>query len=99
MRTKEQDTPASAETTDRARQREAIARAVLSALGEPAGLRGVDVRLLWDNRYRANVLVGADAASVTIPHSYYLQADAAGVILTSNPALTRLYGVEGGKVG
>jgi hypothetical protein len=88
-----------AEIADRARLREAIARAVLRALGQPEGLRGVDVRFLWDNRYRVNVLIGGDATTVKIAHSYYLQTDSEGGILTATPALTRKYGVEGGGAG
>jgi hypothetical protein len=102
MPTKEQATPEApaAEKADWARQRgTVIAREILRVLGLPAGLRGVDVRPLWDNHYRANVLVGGDATSVTIAHSYFLQADGEGVILASTPALTRVYGAEGGNPG
>jgi hypothetical protein len=99
MPAKKQETAAApiAEIADKARLRAAIARAILQSLGEPAGLREVDVRLLWDNRYRANVLVGADAATVRIAHSYYLEADTEGSILSSTPAIKREYGVEGGE--
>jgi hypothetical protein len=73
-------------------QREAlIGKQVLRALGQPGDLRRVEVRRLWDGHYRANVLVGPDAASARIAHSYFLATDDAGNILTSTPEVTRLY--------
>ena len=72
---------------------------MLRALGEPAGLRGVDVRPLWANCFRANVLVGPDATSIRIAHSYFLETDGAGVVLSATPRLARIYGTEGGTPG
>jgi hypothetical protein len=68
----------------------AIRGQVLRALGRPAGLFRVEVRRLWENHYRVNVFVGPDAASVTIPHSYFVVADAAGTVTASTPALRRV---------
>ncbi len=102
MATREKETleAPTGEEPSGARQRgAAIASAVLRLLGQPAGLRGVDVRPLWDNHYRANVLIGPDAASIKIAHSFFLEADREGVILKSTPALTRVYGAEGGNPG
>lgn len=102
MATREKETPEAplAEEMGQARERgAAIAGAVLRLLGHPAGLRGVDVRPLWDNHYRANVLIGPDPTSIKIAHSFFLKADKQGVILNSTPALTRVYGVEGGTPG
>jgi hypothetical protein len=100
MATREKSEAPAAEDTGRGRERgAAIAGAVLRLLGHPAGLRGVDVRPLWDNHYRANVLIGPDPTSIKIAHSFFLEADREGVILKSTPALTREYGVEGGSPG
>jgi hypothetical protein len=65
---------------------------VLRLLGEPAGLHAVQVRGLWQGHYRVNVLVGPDAASAKIAHSYFLVADPEGAILASTPEITRRYG-------
>jgi hypothetical protein len=37
------------------------------------------------------VVVGPDAVSARIAHSYFLVADGAGNVLASTPRLTRLY--------
>ena len=68
-----------------------IRRQVLQALGEPAGLRGVHVKPLWENHYRANVVVGRDVTTAAVAHSYFLVADAAGTIVTATPPITRQY--------
>jgi hypothetical protein len=68
-----------------------IGRQVLQALGEPVGLRGVQVKWLWENRYRANVVVGRDITNAAVAHSYFLVADGTGTIITATPALTRRY--------
>jgi hypothetical protein len=63
---------------------------VMQVLGRPPGLHRTQVRLLWDDHYRVNVFVG-DAASAKVAHSYFLKADGNGKILTSTPAIARLY--------
>ena len=68
-----------------------IGKQVLHALGEPRNLLKVQVRPLWDGNYRVNVLVGADAACATIPHSYFVVADGDGKILAATPKLHRHY--------
>ena len=68
-----------------------IRQQVLRALGEPADFRDVAVRHLWEDFYRVNVVVGADAAAVTIPHSYFVATDTDGQILTSTPMISRRY--------
>jgi hypothetical protein len=69
----------------------AIGSHVLRALGEPDELRGVQVRPLWPDHYRVNVLVGADAASVRVAHSFFLVADGDGNVLRVAPEITRQY--------
>lgn len=64
---------------------------VLSVLGRPADLHCVQVRCIWGPHYRVNVFVGQDAASFRVAHSYFLKADSNGKILTSSPALTKVY--------
>ena len=62
-----------------------IARQVTHALGQPDRLHRINVRRLWKNHYRANVLVGPDATSMTIANSFVLVTDDAGYILESAP--------------
>ena len=74
------------------RQRKAVIRKqVIDALGQPHDLYGVQVRYLWEDHYRLNVLVGVDAASAKVAHSYFLLADSDGNILASTPKITRQY--------
>jgi hypothetical protein len=68
-----------------------VAENVMHDLGEPAGLHRVHARQLWGHYYRVNVFVGADAASSLVAHSYFVAADGNGKVLTSTPAITRLY--------
>lgn len=69
----------------------AVRGSVLSGLGRPPGPHRVQVRRVWGDRYRVNVLVGRDAASTTIAHSYFLVVDEAGNIETTSPAIRRQY--------
>ena len=64
-----------------------IGQRVIHALGQPDGLRAVQVRRLWEDHYRVNVLVGADAVSAKIANSYFVQADADGNIIESTPKI------------
>ena len=63
----------------------------MEALGQPGNLFKVQVKRLWDDHYRVNVLVGADAASVLLAHSYFLVTDAGGRIVSSVPRIDRHY--------
>jgi hypothetical protein len=78
-----------------AHQREAlnglIGEQVLCALGEPDGLRSVQVRPLWGGHYRVNVFVGVDATSARVAHSYFVVADAEGDVLKTTPVIQRRY--------
>jgi hypothetical protein len=69
----------------------AIGDHVLRALGQPPGLHRVQVRRLWEGFIRVNVFVGADAASATVAHSFFLTADDDGNVVGSTPEITRLY--------
>jgi hypothetical protein len=64
---------------------------VMSNLGRPMNLHHVQVRCVWGDHYRVNIFVGPDAVSLQIAHSYFLKADENGKILSSSPAITRVY--------
>jgi hypothetical protein len=68
-----------------------ILRNVLAALGRPPDLFRVVLRPLWGNHYRVNVFRGEDITSACIAHSYFVEAGAAGEILSATPRITRLY--------
>ena len=90
MPTKQHDNrPADAEAGGHERRSAAIAGRVLHARGLAGALRRVEVRPLWDGHYRVNVLVGEDAASVRIAHSFFVVTDGDGAILASTPQITR----------
>jgi hypothetical protein len=74
-----------------------IRKSVLQALGEPEDLLSVQVRPLWEDRYRVNIFVGPEAAWARIAHSYFIAIDDAGHILASSPLIRRQYGpgIEG----
>jgi hypothetical protein len=69
----------------------AVGGGVLAALGRPVGLYQVTVRPLWGNYYRVNVLIGPDATSVRVVHSYFIDAGDGGEIRSATPPITRLY--------
>lgn len=64
---------------------------VIRRLGEPEQLLKVQVRQLWDNRYRVNVLVGPDAFCARIAHGYFVTVDAGGTIVASDPEIRPRY--------
>jgi hypothetical protein len=73
-----------------------IGQHVIRALGSPQGLFGVQVRPLWGLCFRVNILVGADAASARVLHSYFLVTDGLGQVVASSPTIRRQYGVDEG---
>ena len=72
-------------------QKALIREQVIHTLGEPAGPHKVQVRRLWEDHFRVNVLVGPDAASAKIVDSYFLTSDSDGKIIASNPKLEKRY--------
>jgi len=68
-----------------------IGEQVLRALGAPADLLMVQVRPLWDGRYRVNVFVGPDVTSARVANSYFLTADDDGTIGAAAPPITKQY--------
>jgi hypothetical protein len=64
---------------------------VLGDLGKPPEPHRVQVKCVWGDSYRVNVFIGPDVASFKVAHSYFLTADGDGKILTSSPAIRRVY--------
>ena len=62
---------------------------VLRALGGPGGEGRVQVRPLWDEYYRVNIVVEVGPGCFTIARSYFLRTDGAGNVLESTPKLTK----------
>jgi hypothetical protein len=91
MATKQQDQHAGEEKQERQELNAVIGRRVLHGLGEPGDFLRVQVRRLWDDHYRVNVLVGLDAASAKVAHSYFLVADGEGNISAATPEIMRRY--------
>ena len=72
-------------------QEAVVLKSVLLGLGRPADFLRGNARQLWENHYRVNVFVGPNAASARVAHSYFLETDGDGKILTSSPPVTRAY--------
>ncbi len=71
--------------------RSAIGKNVVHSLGHPKGLLRVQVSWLWANHYRVNIVVGVDATSAKVAHSYFLVCDVDGAVVESSPAITKQY--------
>jgi hypothetical protein len=91
MATKQDEQTLAEEGQECGRLEAVVRNGVLSGLGRPRGLCHVQVRRLWGSRYRVNVFVGGDVVSATVAHSYFLETDGAGKILSSSPPIARLY--------
>jgi hypothetical protein len=92
MPTKEQDKQQTDLAKEAHQQRSAfIVGQLMHALGRPAALFRVEVRPLWEDHYRVNVFLGADAGSTRVAQSYFLVTDEDGNILASTPKITRQY--------
>lgn len=70
---------------------ESIGQRVMDALGRPANFQRLQIRRLWENRYRINVHVGEQALASHLAHSFFIAVDDNGDILTSAPAIERRY--------
>ncbi len=92
MSKQRQETPAAAvEQQEHTKRNAVIGNFVLTTLGQPGDFQRVQVKQLWDDRFRVNVFVGVDSISAKVAHSFFLTADGAGTILTSTPAIKRHY--------
>ncbi|HZU36447.1 MAG TPA: hypothetical protein VFA18_11090 [Gemmataceae bacterium] len=68
-----------------------IGHQVIQTLGQARNLHKLQVHHLWGHCYRVNIVVGKDPLSVKIAHSFFLEVDGEGNILTSTPRITRHY--------
>jgi hypothetical protein len=68
-----------------------IARHVIHALGSPKNLLKVKVHPVGGDRFRVNIMTGADFSSGRIANSYFLTANSHGKILSSTPQIVKLY--------
>jgi hypothetical protein len=68
-----------------------IREQVIHALGKPIDLRNVQVREVWSNHYRVNVIVGEYASSVRVANSYLLVVDSEGKLIAATPPITKQY--------
>jgi hypothetical protein len=67
----------------------ALGSHVLQLVGRPADFFNIQVRRLWAEHFRVNVLVGKDATSACVARSFFVSTDAAGNIVASTPPLPR----------
>ena len=92
MATKQQDKQQLVQDTQKHEQRSAlISGHVIRMIGQPEGLRRVDVKQLWEHHYRVNVLVGVNNASARVAHSYFMVTDGEGNVVSAEPKLSRQY--------
>lgn len=93
MKTEPQEKREALQTETSARQRlqAVILRQVIQQLGQPAGRSHVQVRKLWDDRYRVNVFTGPEAGLDLIAHSFFLVTDDNGTIIAATPPITKQY--------
>jgi hypothetical protein len=68
-----------------------IREQVMQALGRPTDLRNVQVRKVWKDHYRVNVIVGDNAGSVRVANSYFLEIDSDGSLIVATPKITKQY--------
>ena len=68
-----------------------ITEQVIRALGKPTDLRDVQVKKLWSNHYRVNVLVGMSAGSVRVANSFFVVVDNEGSLIRATPKITKQY--------
>jgi len=68
-----------------------IRQQVLQALGTPPGWHRVQVRPLWGDYFRVNVLIGENITSFTIRHSFFLLTDGEGGVLEASPEMVKRY--------
>jgi hypothetical protein len=68
-----------------------IRQQVLQRIGTPAGWHAIQVRPLWGDRFRVNVLVGESITSFTICHSFFLLTDGQGRVVEASPEMVKRY--------
>ena len=90
-KTQQEKQVADTEQKDRTLIDALIGKNVLFTLGQPDNFLRVQVKTLWDDFFRVNVLAGPDMASAKVAHSYFLHTDGSGNILSSTPAIAKRY--------
>jgi hypothetical protein len=68
-----------------------IRQQVLQILGTPPGWHAVQVRPLWGDYFRVNVLTGENITCFTIDHSFFLLTDGEGGVIESSPPMVKRY--------
>ena len=68
-----------------------IREQVIDALGTPFNLRNVQVRRVWNDHFRVNVIVGMNAGSVRVANSYFLVVNSEGSLIAATPKITKQY--------
>ena len=68
-----------------------VAAAVMRDLGKPADFIRADARLLWGETYRVNVFAGPHLASARVAHSFFVETDGGGRILSAKPPVKKTY--------
>lgn len=61
---------------------------ITKGLNHPKETHTIQVRHLWENRYRVNVFVAGECGTSRVAHSFFVSTNSEGVILESNPAIT-----------
>lgn len=92
MSTQQQDKQHMDQDQEQRQQLNAVlGKHVMHSLGQPRDLFSVQVRELWKDHYRVNVLRGLDAASVKVAHSFFVVGDGEGNVIASTPTIARQY--------
>ena len=68
-----------------------IRKQIMDVLGQPLDLLKVQVRPIWADRYRVNVVVGKNAGSAKVSNSFFIIADSTGSLISSTPSITKQY--------
>ena len=68
-----------------------IMQQVIQQLGQPDVRIRVQVRKLWEDRYRVNIFTGPETGSALIAHSFFLVTDDVGTIVAATPRITKKY--------
>jgi hypothetical protein len=91
MPQKHDDSDNSIEKQERQQLSAKIGDHVMQALGQPSDLHQVQIRRLWQDHFRVNILVGVDVLNAKVAHSYFVVADSGGNIIASTPKIVREY--------
>lgn len=64
---------------------------VLARLGMPERLHEIKVKMVAAGKYRVNVYVQAGTGTYRVAHSFFVETDPSGALLSSSPAIVRAY--------